>query len=486
MNNKRTAGLALIAALAGSWAAAQQAGPPRLAAPTLPPGFTVTLFADGLPTPRHIAVRDNGDVYVTLRSGQAKFRTTDEPGGIQALRDTDGDGRADVSVRFGSDDIDTGIAIHGGDLYFSSMTTIYAVALGDELVPQTAPEIVVANLPESCCGHRTKPITFDGAGHLYTQVGSPSNACQVEPDKPGSPGMMPCTLLDEHGGVFRFGAEARNQDHARDGHRVSRGHRNVVALEWNGAAGALYGLMHGRDGLHQLWPEHFSAADDIELPAEEFHRFDEGVDLGWPYTYYDPRRHQRMVSPEYGGDGKTPAEPGRYDEPLIAFPGHWAPDDLVFYTGNAFPARYRNGAFIAFHGAVVPRRPDVGGYSVVFVPMNAAGDVAGQWEIFADDFESVLTAAGTAGRPAGLAVGPDGALYIGDDTGGRIWKVGYDGAARRYGSLSRMPFTSSAVKARRVSVRMLPATPTPKANAVADASSAASMIATRSYRPVVQ
>jgi glucose/arabinose dehydrogenase len=408
-------------------AAAQTGAAGRASAPSLPPGFTAVLFAEGLPTPRHIAVRGNGDVYVTLRSGQAKFRPTDEPGGVVALRDTDGDGTADVTRRFGPPDIDTGLAIHDGSLYFSSPTTIYAMALGDELVPTAATTIVVAGLPESGSGHRTKPITFDANGHLFTQVGSPSNACQTEQGTPGSPGLMPCSLLDRHGGVFRFGAGARDQAYARDGHRISTGHRNIVALEWNDSAGALYALMHGRDGLNQLWPEHFSAADDIELPAEEFHRIDEGADLGWPYTYFDPRRGTRMVMPEYGGDGRTPSGPNGYSEPLVAFPAHWAPNDLVFYTGAMFPDRYRNGAFIAFHGAVTPRRADPGGYSVVFVPMDADGDVTGDWEIFADDFEALSTSAGAVGRPSGLAVAPDGALLIGDDTGGRIWRVTYPG-----------------------------------------------------------
>ena len=411
----------------GSWAAAQEAEPRVLSMPALPPGFTATLFAEALPTPRHIAVRENGDVYVALRSGQAKFRPTDEPGGVAALRDIDGDGVADVSRLFGRADIDTGLAISGGNLYYSSMTTIYALALGEELVPDAEPSIVVGAMPESCCGHRTKPITIDDAGRLYTQVGSPSNACQSEQGTPGSPGLEPCTLLEEHGGVFRFRAAARNQDHARDGERYSAGHRNVVALEWNDAAGALYLLMHGRDGMNQLWPEHYTAEDDVELPAEEFHRLDEGDDLGWPYTYYDPRRRERMVMPEYGGDGETPTEPGRYKDPVIAFPAHWAPNDLVFYTGTRFPERYRNGAFIAFHGAVTPRRAEVGGYSVVFVPMNAAGEVTGQWEIFADDFERVLTASNVPARPSGLAVGPEGALYIVDDSGGRVFRVTYAG-----------------------------------------------------------
>lgn len=390
--------------------------------PDLPAGFTATLFAEGLPTPRHIVIRDNGDVYVTLRSGRAKFQPTDEPGGVLGLRDEDGDGVADVIRRFGGADVDTGLAIDGDRLFFSSMTTIYVAELGDSLVPDVI-DVLVADLPESCCGHRTKPITLDGAGNLFTQVGAPSNACQAEQGRPGSPGLMPCTLLDEHGGVFRFSASALGQSHARDAKRYSTGHRNLVALEWNDAAGALFALMHGRDGLNQLWPEHFTADDDAELPAEEFHRIDEGVDLGWPYTYYDPRRNQRMVMPEYGGDGETPAEPSRYPDPLIAFPAHWAPNDLVFYTGTQFPARYRNGAFIAFHGAVTPRRDDVG--SVVFVPMNAAGEVTGDWEVFAHGFDRLRTDAGAIGRPSGVGVGPDGALFVVDDAGGRIWKVIY-------------------------------------------------------------
>jgi glucose/arabinose dehydrogenase len=132
---------------------------------TLPEGFTATLFAEGLTTPRHIVVNDNGDVYVTLRSGQAKFRSTDEPGGVAALRDTDGDGVADTTEIFGTPDIDTGLAIHDGYIYYSSMTTIYASALGDDLVPTEAAEVVIGEIPVSGSGHRTKPITFDTDGN---------------------------------------------------------------------------------------------------------------------------------------------------------------------------------------------------------------------------------------------------------------------------------------------------------------------------------
>jgi glucose/arabinose dehydrogenase len=388
----------------------------------LPDGFKATIFADKLDRPRHIAVRDNGDVYVALRTGRGQAPSTE--GGVEGLRDTNGDGVADVMERFGRGDVDTGVAIHDGYLYFSTGTAVYAMKLGDGLKPSGDVELVVGGFGESG-GHSGKPITFDHDGHMYLQAGTPSNACQEMDRVPGSPGQKPCPLLERFGGIWRYVASARNQDQIEDGIRYSTGHRNVVALEWNDAANSLYFVMHGRDQLDTLWPEHYSAAQRSQLPAEEFQQVSQNDDFGWPYTYYDQIRSARMVSPEYGGDGKTTAEAGKYKEPLIGFPGHWAPDDLIFYTGTQFPEKYRNGAFIAFHGSWNREVQD--GYSVVFVPM-ANGKPSGQYEIFADNFEApkpITSPAEAAHRPSGLAVAPDGSLYISDDVGGRIWKVRY-------------------------------------------------------------
>jgi glucose/arabinose dehydrogenase len=391
----------------------------------LPAGFSATIFADTLDRPRHVAVRDNGDVYVALRSGRQQVAPSNAAGGIVGLRDTNGDGVADVLERFGRGDVDTGVAIHDGYLYFSSATAVYAMKLGDELKPSGDAELVVGGFGESG-GHSGKPIAFDDEGHMYLQAGVPSNACQQQDRVAGSPGQNPCPLLERFGGIWRYVASARNQDQISDGIRVSTGHRNVVAMKWNSAAGALYMVMHGRDQLDTLWPDRYTAAQRSELPAEEFHRVAQNDDFGWPYTYYDQIRGQRMVSPEYGGDGQTPAEPGKYKDPLIGFPGHWAPDDLIFYTGTQFPARYRDGAFIAFHGSW--NRDVQDGYSVVFVPMTD-GKPSGPWEVFADDFEGpkpITSSADAAHRPTGLAQGADGSLYITDDVGGRIWKVRYE------------------------------------------------------------
>jgi glucose/arabinose dehydrogenase len=396
---------------------------------SLPRGFAATVFADDLGAARHLAVRENGDVFVTTRNTVQLIDPDSSTGGLIALRDTDGDGDADEIARFGRGDTSTGMAIRGDYLYYSSARTVYAIELDNNLAPQGPSEVVVAGFGDSGFGHSGKPITFDGEGHVYLQAGAPSNACQERSRTEGSPGMMPCPQLDQFGGVWRFAADSRDQDQIGDGIRYSTGHRNAVALEWNPVSNELFLAMHGRDSLDTLFPGSFTAEQRQELPAEEFHVLAQGDNLGWPYTYYDPLRNERMIAPEYGGDGATAAEQGRYKDPLIAFPAHWAPNDLLFYTGDQFPERYYGGAFIAFHGSW-NREPGVqGGYAVVFVPMDN-GRPSGDWEIFADDFEGpgpVTSPASAAHRPSGLAQGPDGSLYVSDDAGGRIWKISYVG-----------------------------------------------------------
>jgi glucose/arabinose dehydrogenase len=109
--------------------------------------------------------------------------------------------------------------------------------------------------------------------------------------------------------------------------------------------------MHGRDQLHQLFPDLYTIKESAEMPGEEFHLAEKDADYGWPYTYWNWQVGRRMAAPEYGGDGETPAEHG-YEAPLLSFPGHWAPNDILFYTAeNGFPSAARGGAFIAFHGS---------------------------------------------------------------------------------------------------------------------------------------
>jgi glucose/arabinose dehydrogenase len=384
----------------------------------VPAGFDARVFADGVGRARHIAVRDNGDVYVALRQARPE-------GGVAALRDADGDGAADRVEYFG-DHAGTGMAIHDGFIYASSDTAIHRYPLpeGEALVPAGAAETVVDGFPRQR-SHASKAFAIDDAGNLYVNVGAPSNACQESDRTLGSPGQQPCPLLESHAGIWRFDAGKVGQ-RFEDGARHVTGTRNVVALDWNPAAGALYFAMHGRDQLHELFPDLYTVEESAELPAEEFHVVREGANYGWPYTYWDHQGGARVVAPEYGGDGATVAEQGTYEAPLLAFPGHWAPNDLLFYTAQTgFPEAARGGAFIAFHGSWNRAPLPQGGYNLVFVPFQN-----GEWSVFADGFKGAEVLADSddaAFRPMGLAQGPDGALYITDSVQGRIWRVTYQG-----------------------------------------------------------
>jgi glucose/arabinose dehydrogenase len=388
----------------------------------VPAGFDAQVFADGLGRARHIAVRDNGNVYVALRQARPE-------GGVVALRDENGDGAADRIEYFG-EHAGTGMAIHGGFLYASSDNAIYRYRLpeGAALVPENGPEAVVEGFPQQR-SHASKALALDASGNLYVNVGAPSNACQETDRTPGSPGQEPCRLLENHAGIWRFDADKTAQTF-KDGERFITGTRNIVALDWNPEAGALYFAMHGRDQLHELFPDLYTVEQSAELPAEEFNIVRAGGNYGWPYTYWDHQKGVRVVAPEYGGDGRTVAEEGEYVTPLLAFPGHWAPNDLLFYTADGgFPEAARGGAFIAFHGSWNRAPLPQGGYNVVFVPFENAAPI-GEWAVFADGFkgaEVLEDSDDAAFRPMGLAQGPDGALYITDSVQGRIWRVTYQG-----------------------------------------------------------
>jgi glucose/arabinose dehydrogenase len=150
-----------------------------------------------------------------------------------------------------------------------------------------------------------------------------------------------------------------------------------------------------------------------DLPAEEFMMLQEGADFGWPYCYYDPFENSKVLAPEYGGDGTITSRCESKTDPIMAFPAHTAPNDVLFYTGEQFPEHYRNGAFIAFHGSWNRAPLEQEGYYVVFVPMED-GLPSGDWEVFADGFsgmEKVMNPGDAVHRPTGLALGPDGSLY---------------------------------------------------------------------------
>ncbi len=311
---------------------------------TLPEGFCASVFADGLGPVRHLAVRENGDLFAMIDSGRGGTG-----GGAVALRDADGDGAADSVARFG-DVGGTGIGWFDGHVYLAPDDGIvrYRLATG-ALAPSGPGERIVSGLPGPGTGHAAKNVTIAPDGSMYINIGGPSNACQVSPRTPGSPGRDPCPELERRGGVWRFDARRPGQSQ-EEGSRFATGLRNTFALAIHPAGGGLWGVQHGRDGLHQLWSDRFTVEDQAEKPAEEMVRIAAGDDFGWPYCYYDPAARAKVLAPEYGGDGRTVGRCAAARPPAVALPAHWGPNALAFYTGTQFPERYRGGAFIAFHG----------------------------------------------------------------------------------------------------------------------------------------
>ena len=393
----------------------------------LPDGFCALVVADGLSGARHVDVAANGDIYVRSRGARGRG-AVNTSGGLFALRDADGDGRAEVVEQFG-DNYGTGLELRDGYLYFSTSTEVFRYALApDRLVPAGPPELMVSEFPLQR-GHRDKPFAFDEDGNMYVNVGAPSNACQQQRRTAGSPGKRPCPELERQASVWRFDADRPGQTQADDGYKFAQGTRNLLGIAWDPTTRALYAMQHGRDSLATLFGAYFDDVESAELPSEELFRLRDGADFGWPYCYHDHFLGRRVLAPEYGGDGEAEGDCSRYERPLVAFPGHWAPHDMLFYSGGQFPARYREGAFVVFHGSWNRAPMEQQGYQVAFAPRRD-GEFTGEWETFADGFAGVsplVSPRDAAHRPAGIAQGPDGSVYVTDDAGGRVWRIVYRG-----------------------------------------------------------
>jgi glucose/arabinose dehydrogenase len=382
----------------------------------LPQGFRAETVVDTLGSNRHLTVNSNGDIYVRvskLVNGK----------GIIVLRKQNG--KYGVVKSFGNY-IGTGVAIKNGYLYASSNEEVFRYKLNakNEVADPDHPEKIVTGLLMKN-QHESKSIALDNAGNLYVTIGAPSNACQVMDRTAGSPGQDPCPILEKAGGIWQFKANKLNQSYP-EGVRYATGIRNIVGIDWNNKENQLYAMQHGRDQLSQFFPDKYTDEQSTELPAEEFFLVKRGSDFGWPYCYYDQIQKKKVLQPEYGGDGKQVGRCANKTQPIMGFPGHWAPNDLLFYTGKMFPEKYRNGAFIAFHGSW-NRGSKQQGFYVVFVPFKN-GKPSGNYEIFADGFAGTATIAGpnlAKYRPCGLAQGADGALYISESQKGKIWKIVY-------------------------------------------------------------
>lgn len=409
----------------------------------LPPGFCVSIFADSIRGARSLTVSPSGEVFVAVQARGPN-------GGVVALRETNGGGRADVRSQPIAGTSSSHIAWFDNHLYVEAIpaggmrgsaasgpaptTSIlrYPWKPG-ELAPSGAPDTIVTGLP-LYPGHSTRNFAITRAGVLYVNIGSPSNACQERDRVTRSPGANPCVELETRAGIWKFDARKKGQTPNAQNH-FARGIRNAVGIAINPADGKLWVTQHGRDDLAawaaQLGLDAGAAVKyNAENPAEELMQVSQGDDFGWPYCYYAVAERKLVLAPEYGGDGKKVGECGSKKGPVATFPGHWAPNALFFYTGSQLPAKYRNGAFIAFHGSWNRSPEPQAGFNVVFQPLED-GRAAGGYEVFADRFAPNLgagrgSAPGTH-RPSALAQTADGGLLVGDDAGGRIYKIIYTG-----------------------------------------------------------
>ncbi len=379
----------------------------------LPKGFSAEILGSNLGKTRHMVVSDNGLIYIN------RSKLTEDGKSILVLKDTNKDGIIDDQKSFGNLP-GTGIEIKNGYLYTSSNSAIFRYKLdaNNEVINTEKPELMVSGLADHGRDN-AKPFALDDKGNILVTIGSWNDPCR---EAGTGKGMMPCPVLDSAGGIWKFNANKLNQTFG-DGTRYAKGVKNGVAMTWNTQTNSLFSAVHGRGQFHDFYSQYYTPKQSAELPAETLYELHEGDDAGWPYVYYDHFQKKKILAPEYGGDGK---KTGGEDAltPLMAFPAHLGPNDILFYTGDAFPKKYKNGAFIAFHGQSAELKK---GYLVAFVPFKN-GKPSGKWEIFADNFAGVDLANPSGPiqhRPCGLAQGPSGELYVCDDLGGTVYRISY-------------------------------------------------------------
>ena len=393
---------------------------------TLPAGFCATIFASSVVAPRHMVVASNGDVLLIGNSVRANAESGGGMvgSGLYLLRDANKDGKAELVKKLATGS-GSGIALANGYIYHSNARTVVRekYTVGDTIVGPT--EVVIEGLYAG--GHTANNFVIIGST-LYLNIGSGTNSCQENDRKPLSKGVDPCVELETRAGVWSYDANKIGQK-ITDGVRYATGMRNSVSLTVNPADKSLWATMHGRDGLQAPPVGQWTRTNEYgaENPAEQVNHIVQGADFAWPYCYYSTEEKKYATAPEYGGDGMESSRCGGKSQPAYVFPAHWAPNDMMFYTGSAFPATYKNGAFIAFHGswnrAPLPQQ----GFRVVFLPLK--NNQGTKHEDFAIDFSNNGGPGkdGKLHRPTGLAQGTDGSLYIADDVGGLIYKVSYKG-----------------------------------------------------------
>lgn len=383
MQTMRAAGLAVVVAC-GVFVAAGRMTTVRAQAPaggveklTVPPGFTIEVYAANVPFARQLTVAPSGTVFVGAMKLGSKA-----PYAIHALVDRNKDHTVDevIPVVTGLD-TPNGVAFHKGALYVAEMSRIVRF---DEVearlgTPQV-PVVVIDKLPGNM-QHGWKSIGVGPDGKLYVTIGAPCNVCEVKPEEP------------------RTASIARMKPDGSGFELVARGVRNSVGLDWHPVTKELWFTNNGRDML----------GDD--LPPDTLNRVSKaGQDFGFPYCHAGD-----IPDPEFGKVKPCSA----FTPPAQKLGAHVAALGFAFYTGTMFPEAYRNRIFIAEHGSW--NRSKKSGYRVTRVTLDARGTPVG-YEPF---IQGWLEDEKSWGRPADVAVLPDGSLLVSDDTANAVYRVRY-------------------------------------------------------------
>ncbi len=346
---------------------APPASPPRPAALTVPPGFSVSVFASGLPGARLMAVSPEGIVVVAKRAD------------VVALPDADGDGRAEPRVLLAGLTYAHSLAFRDGYLYIGTTPAVLRVKWSQGEV--AGPLETYVELPSSKPAmHTSRSIAFGPDGRLYVSIGSSCNVC-LEGD-------LRRTTIQVFDGP---GSKGRT---------FASGLRNAVGFDWDPASGQMWSTDTGQERL----------GDDS--PPDEINLIHDGQHYGFPYFH---GKNVPSTVPELKEAPRTPTA-AQVEAPVFELPPHASPLGLAFYRGTRFPAEFSNSLYVASHGST--ERSSKVGYSVVRLVMKDGRPVASE-----DFVTGWLNDGAVTGRPAGLVTGADGALYISDDNKGYIYQV---------------------------------------------------------------
>jgi glucose/arabinose dehydrogenase len=344
-------------------------GNPDLAQIVLPPGFAISVFAEGITNARAMCWGEKGTLFVGSRG----------EGVVHALRDLDGDGKADEQWVIARDlEMPVGVAFRNGSLYVSAVSSMLRYDGIEDRLNDPPPPVVVTNDYPAETHHGWKFIAFGPDGKLYVPVGAPCNSCLSEDSIYAS--------------ITRINADGSGRE------IVAHGVRNTVGFDWHPETGELWFTDNGRDMMGNDVP-------DCELNRSGM----KGEHFGYPHCHAGT-----VADPEFGAARAC----GEFKSPAALLGPHTAPLGMRFYTGAQFPERYRNAIFIAQHGSWNRSTPL--GYRIMVAFPHANGTAT--TEIFSDGW---LKGSSAWGRPVDVLVAPDGSLLVSDDAADMIYRISY-------------------------------------------------------------